>query len=143
MTIYNISPDKLIAKTSEELKKIESIKAPDWAKFVKTGNHKERPPVDKDWWYIRAASMLRKINLLGPVGVSKLRNKYGGKKSRGSRQEEFRRASGSIIRKILQQLEKAELVEQTKKGAHHGRVLTGKGHSLLNKVSKEIQNVKQ
>ncbi len=28
--------------------------------FVKTGPNKDRPPMQEDWWYIRAAAVLRK-----------------------------------------------------------------------------------
>src|SRR3989344_4234133 len=77
-TIYDVNPNKLISKAAEELKKLESIKPPVWAPFVKTGVHKERVPVEKDFWYKRSASVLRKVYILGPVGVNKLRVKYGG-----------------------------------------------------------------
>ena len=82
-TIYNADPSELIEKASEELKKLESIKAPECAVFVKTGVHKERPPVNNDWWYVRASSVLRHVYRFGPIGVSKLRIKYGGKKKHG------------------------------------------------------------
>ena len=137
MTIYDIQPQKLIKKAADELKKIEHIKPPQWAKFVKTGAHKERPPVQKDWWYTRVASILRKIYIMGPVGTSKLRTKYGGLKSRGHKPEEFRKGSGSVIRKSLQQLEKAGLIAQIQKKGHKGRIITPKGKSFLDKLSKE------
>jgi small subunit ribosomal protein S19e len=57
------------------------IKAPEWAIFVKTGVHKERPPIQEDWWQIRAADVLRTIERMGPIGTQKLRTKYGGKKN--------------------------------------------------------------
>ena len=60
-TIYDVDPGKLIKSLSEELKKVEQIKAPEWGKFVKTGCGKERPPRERDWWHIRTASVLRKI----------------------------------------------------------------------------------
>lgn len=134
-TIYDIEPAELIEKTAEELKKCENIKPPQWVDFVKTGAHKERPPRRSDWWYIRAASVLRTIYKRGPIGVSKLRTKYGGKKRRGHKPEEFRKASGNILRKILQQLEKQGLVKQVEKGVHKGRIITPKGKSLLDKVA--------
>ena len=111
-TIYNSDPSELIEKTAEELKKVESIKPPVWAPFVKTGVHKERPPVKSDWWYMRAASILRQIYRFGPIGVSKLRVKYGGKKNRGYKPEHFYKGSGNIIRKIIQQLEKEDFVKK-------------------------------
>ncbi len=132
----NIPIDELIKKTARELKKIKEIKPPEWSKYCKTGTHKQRPPVNKDWWYIRSASVLRKTAILGPIGVSKLKRKYGGKKNRGHKPERFYKGSGSIARKILQQLEKAELVTKSEKKTHKGRVITQKGSGLLNSLSK-------
>ncbi|MFH1376386.1 MAG: 30S ribosomal protein S19e [Candidatus Woesearchaeota archaeon] len=132
MKAYDIKTDEVIKRTAEKLKKIEEIKAPEWSKFVKTSPARERPPVELDWWYARTASILRKIQLLGPIGTSKLSKKYGGKKNRGHKPEKFFRGSTKIIRTILQQLEKAGLTEQAQKGAHKGRIATKKGLSLLN-----------
>lgn len=141
VTIYDVDASELIKKAADSLKKIDSIKAPEWAMFVKTGASKERPPVERDWWYARAASVLRKVYVLGPVGVSKLRKKYGGKKNRGHKPERFYKGSGNIIRKILQQLEKAELIKQTEKGLHKGRSVTPKGKKFLDKIATEIVGV--
>jgi len=110
----------------EELKKVEQIKQPDWARFVKTGAHRERPPQSPDWWYIRAASILRKLKK--PTGVSRLRTVYGGRKNRGMKPEKSYKGSGKIIRVILQQLESAGLVVKDKKG----RRLTPIGQKLVN-----------
>ena len=137
-SIYNVSQGELIEKTAIELKKIPSIKAPAWSEFVKTGTHKERAPARDDWWHVRAAAILRTTYNLGPIGVSKLRVKYGGKKDRGVKPEKFYRGSGKIIRTILQQLEQAELVKKAEKGAHKGRIITPKGISLLDKVAAKI-----
>ena len=137
--MYNINPETLIEKTAQELKKV--IKAPEWANYVKTGVAKERPPEDPEWWYKRAASMLRKIYMKGPIGVSKLRVVYGSAKNRGVKPEEFRKASGKIIRTILQQLEEQKLIEQTVKGVHKGRVLTKTGKSLLDNICKNGNKV--
>jgi len=126
----------VIRKTAERLKGV--VHAPEWAAFAKTGVHKARPPEDPDWWYVRAASVLRAVEQKGPIGVNKLRVKYGGKKDRGMKPEEFRRGSGSVLRKILQQLEAAQLVSKADKGVHRGRLVTPKGRALLVKVAKEV-----
>jgi small subunit ribosomal protein S19e len=136
MGIYDVDQSELVKRTAEELKGF--IKKPDWSNFAKTGSHKERPPVDKDWWYIRAASVLKNIAYKGPIGVSKLRTKYGGRKNRGYKPEKFVRGSGSIARKILQQLEKVGLIKQEKRGVHKGRVITKKGQELLFNVAQSI-----
>lgn len=137
-TMYDVDAQELVSKTAEELKKIPEIKSPAWAPFVKTGMHKERPPVKDDWWYMRTASVLRMIYRLGPVGVSKLRTKYGGKKNRGVKKEHFFKGSGSILRKSLQQLEKAGFVKFAEKGVHKGRIITPKGRSFLDKIAIRI-----
>ncbi len=142
-SIYDIDQNKLIENVAVELKKMPELKPPAWAPFVKTGTFKERPPVKPDWWYFRAASILRKLYKMGPIGTSKLRTLYGGKKDRGMRPEIFRKGSGSIIRKALQQLEKAGLaaqVEKPEKGRHKGRIITPKGKSLLDKTATQIQH---
>jgi small subunit ribosomal protein S19e len=136
--IQLIKPEELINKATEELKKQKLVQPLEWSKFVKTGRHKERLPDNPDWWYYRAAAILKSIHKLGPVGTQKLRVRYGGKKRRGHKPAHFYRASGSIIRKILQQLEKAELIKQEKKGNHKGRILTPKGISFLDKIAVQI-----
>jgi small subunit ribosomal protein S19e len=140
-TIYDVDTNELIEKAAEKLKSISEIKAPSWAPFVKTGVHKERAPAQENWWELRTAAILRTIYRLGPIGVSKLRIKYGGNKNRGVKPDKFYRASGSIIRKILQQLDKAGLTkfgEVGKNKVHKGRIITPKGKSLLDKpVRKE------
>ncbi len=136
--ILTVNPQELIEKTASALKKENIVKPTEWSPFVKTGSHNERLPDDPDWWYFRSAAILRKIAKLGPIGTQKLRVKFGGKKNRGHKPERFQRASGSIIRKILQQLESAQLITQTQKGNHKGRVLTPKGISFLDKIAIEI-----
>jgi len=136
----NVDRSALISKIAEELKKDSNVKPTEWAPLVKTGVSKERPPVKKDWWYTRAASVLLAVHKLGPIGVSKLRIKYGSKKNRGVKPEHFYKASGNILRKILQQLEKSKLIKQTEIGIHKGRVITKEGMALVNKCAKQLKN---
>ncbi len=134
-TAREVDPWMLIATVKEELKKIKEVKPPEWAKYAKTGHFKQRPPEHDDWWYIRAASIMRKLYLHGPKGVSRLRTAYGGRKDRGARPCHFYKASGHHIRLILQQLEKAGFVEKI---PGKGRKLTPKGVSFLDKISNKI-----
>ena len=120
-------------KLVTEISKIKEVQAPDWAVFVKTGAHKERPPVQENWWTIRTASVLLKINKYGPVGVNRLAKQYGGRKNRGHKPEKKYSGSRNIVRKTMQQLEKAGLVEQNKNGSA-GKIITKKGKELLKKV---------
>jgi small subunit ribosomal protein S19e len=103
---------------------------------VKTGSHVERVPQVPDWWYVRTASLLRKLYMNGPVGVQRLRKEYGGRKRKGNAPAHHRKAGGSIIRTSLQQLEKAGLVDKVDKS---GRVVSKKGRSLLDAMSTQIK----
>ena len=143
LTALSVDPNQLIDLIAKELQGISGMKPPAWATFVKTGAHKERPPVRKDWWHVRAAAVLRTVARLGPVGTSKLRTKFGGKHSRGYKSERFARGSGSIIRKALQQLEKAGLIKQAAKGIHKGRVITKKASALMEAAAAKVSASKR
>jgi len=138
-TVYDVDANALIEKAAQELKKVESIQIPQWAVFVKTGHSKSRPPESPDWWYLRSASVLRKIYVRGPVGVSKLRTMYGSKKNRGHQPEHRYKASGKILRAILQQLEKAGFIQQVTKKGHKGRFITPKGRFFLDGITKGLK----
>ena len=134
-SVYDVPARPLIENLAKKLQGENSIKAPDWSAYVKTGPHKERPPIENDWWYIRVAAVLRKIYIHSPVGVTHLRSMFGGKADRGSKPKKAVMGSGAIIRHSLQQLEKAGLIE-TDKGK--GRVITSKGQSLLDHSAHEV-----
>ena len=141
-TPYDVPPDKLIERLARYLKReVEAVRPPEWAIFVKTGSHVQRPPQDPDWWYVRCASLLRKLYIHGPIGVERLRSMYGGRKDRGHRPEHHRKAGGSIIRKALQQLEAAGLVQKVTDAKGHviGRTLTPEGRSLLDRIATEVK----
>ncbi|MFH1821172.1 MAG: 30S ribosomal protein S19e [Methanobacteriota archaeon] len=137
MTVKEVQPAALIKRLSEELKKVEAVKPPHWSLFAKTGAHKQHPPEQQDWWYMRAASLLRRIYIDGPVGISRLRSFYGGRQNRGQAPEHFHKAGGKIIRVVLQQLEKAGLVS---KAERKGRRLTHKGVSMVEDVAKQMRS---
>jgi small subunit ribosomal protein S19e len=67
----------------------------------------------------------------GPIGTAKLAVKYGGRKNRGVAPDQFREAGTNVIRKCLQQLEKAKLLKQVEFDGHKGRVITKEGNALL------------
>ncbi|MDV3244946.1 MAG: 30S ribosomal protein S19e [Nitrososphaerales archaeon] len=134
MNVYDVPSDKLLDALAGQVKKLPGLEAPEWAQFVKTGSHAERPPHQPDWWFARAASIMRKLYLRGPIGVGDLKRGYGGSKAVAYFPKHHRDAGTSAIRKIIKQLELAELVAKTPKG----RVLTPKGTAMLDKLSKEI-----
>jgi len=138
-TAYDVPPQKLLESVSEKLKKMKALAPPDYLTYVKSGAGRERQPYDDDWWYLRCASLLRKLYIHGPLGVNRLSRLFGNKKNRGMKPEKRRRGSRSIIQDALVRLERVELVERAK----NGRKLTSKGVSLLDKTAHEIKKTIQ
>ncbi|MBU0591239.1 30S ribosomal protein S19e [Candidatus Micrarchaeota archaeon] len=132
VTIYDVDPNKLIAKVAEKLKSMK-ISKPDFVGMVKTGAHASRPPHDPDFWYSRCASILRHIYVHDVVGTQRLRRHYGGRKRRGVRPEHHAPAGGSTIRKAMQELEKSGLLLKEQAG----RRISPKGRQLLDNAAKE------
>ncbi|MEE8403569.1 MAG: 30S ribosomal protein S19e [Candidatus Hydrothermarchaeaceae archaeon] len=133
-TVYDVPPAKLIDGLKLELKKVSAIKPTEWALFVKTGIDKQKIPEDKDWWYTRSASILCKIYKNGPIGIHRLKRRYAGRKNRGHKPDRVKGGSGAIIKHILLQLESAGFVKKTERG----RIITGEGTSLLDKISHKV-----
>ncbi|MGC9106056.1 MAG: 30S ribosomal protein S19e [Thermoprotei archaeon] len=136
ITARMVPADLLIKRLAEYLKEnVKEVKPEEWSLYSKTASYNERVPDNpEEWWYVRSASLLRKLYLLGPIGVNRLRNEYSWSKRRGTRPPKSVHAPGHAMREMLQQLEKAGLVKRTKEG----RVLSDKGRSLLDKLSYEI-----
>jgi len=134
-TVYDVPAKELIDEIAKKLQNDKSIVPPEGVSYVRTGADKENPPEDKNWWYARCASVLRKIYINSGIGVEHLRAEYGGKRDRGSKPYKARSGSGSITRRTLQQLEKAGLVTKIR---GKGRVLTPKGRSFLDNTSHEV-----
>jgi len=138
-TLYDVPAEDLIEAVAERLAEEDAVSEPDWAQFVKTGTDRELPPEQEEFWQRRAASLLRKVAVNGPVGVSSLETEYGGAKQ-GSTRYRVRPphktgASGNIIRTLLQQLETAGYIEIAQ---GEGRKVTPEGKSLLDETAGDV-----
>ncbi|MFT4880612.1 MAG: small subunit ribosomal protein S19e [Natronomonas sp.] len=131
-TLYDVPATDLIEAVTDRLADEDEIQEPEWLQFVTTGVDRELPPEQEDFWTRRAASLLRKVAVDGPVGVGSLRTEYGSAKQ-GSNRYQVRprqqsKSSGNIIRTALQQLEAAGYVA-TAEG--EGRTVTPEGQGFL------------
>jgi len=133
---YDVPADRLIGRLASELRS-EGVEAPAWVPFVKTGAHADRPPHERDWWHVRCASLLRKIYLNGPIGVGRLRSKYGGatRSSHGYGSAHHRDAGGAIIRGAVHALESLGYVERHPSG---GRTVSSAGMKKVDRAATEI-----
>ena len=135
-TIYDVPADKLIDAAARHLASVPEMRPPEWAAFVKTGVHREKPPVRKDWWHVRSAAVLRKVYMHGPIGTERLAAEFGGNRDGGSAPKHPRAGSRNIIRKSLQQLKAAGLVADEPK--NKGKIITPKGQSLLDNTAHDV-----
>jgi small subunit ribosomal protein S19e len=136
ITPSDVPASKLIERLARHLREnVDAVTPPSWTIAAKTGSHVEKQPQEPDWWYTRCAAILRKIYVHGPVGIEKLRAEYGGGKRHGSMPQHASKAGGSVVRKALQQLETAGLVETSKPD---GRRVTKDGRKLLQELAVEL-----
>ncbi|MGV8151613.1 MAG: 40S ribosomal protein S19 [Candidatus Nanoarchaeia archaeon] len=133
--VYDINPAEYNQKLAAMLKAMPEFEQPEWSFYVKTGMSRSRITTEEDFWHKRAASILRQIYLNKTVGVGRLRTRYGSRKNRGFKPERFFKASGKMIRVMLQQAEKAGILEKfNQSGKRAGRRLTEQGRELLESV---------
>jgi small subunit ribosomal protein S19e len=135
-TPHDVPASKYIDRLAKYIREnVDEVQPLPWSTFAKTGTHVEKQPQNPNWWYTRTASILRKVYIHGPIGLENLRSDYGGRKNRGSKPNRVTKAGGSDIRKILQQLETAGLVQTTRP---KGRVVTPKGRKLMQDVAGDL-----
>jgi small subunit ribosomal protein S19e len=94
------------------------------------------PPFDPDWYFVRAASIARKIYLNGGIGVGALAHWYG-KVNKGKKTKPAHHATASrgLIRHILIQLERIGVVESLEDG---GRKVTKEGQKDLDTIARSV-----
>jgi small subunit ribosomal protein S19e len=132
--VRDVAADKFIPAYAAHLKRSNKLALPDWVDVVKTSPAKELPPMDVDWYFTRAASIARRIYLNPGIGVGALARWYGDKSSSGCKPEHFRKASRGLIRHILNNLEKADLVAAV--DAKGGRKLSAEGQKELDTIAR-------
>ena len=142
-TYHDVPADLLIGELSARLAEMETISPPEWSTIVKTGTHRERPPTQDNWWFIRSAAILRKVGKLGPIGANHMAQHFGGPKDRGVKPNRAVAGSRNISRTVMQQLSNAGLIESKMNAAgnvNHGKVLTPAGQSLLDSIAHDVRD---
>ena len=138
VTLYDVPADALIEALAETLE--GELEEPDWAGYAKSGTGREFPPEQDDFWFVRAASVLRTVAINGPVGVERLATAYGGAKEGtdryGAKPRHRTDASRKVLRTMLQQLEEAGYLERPPND--EGRVVSAEGRSLLDATAGEV-----
>ncbi|PNT69494.1 40S ribosomal protein S19 [Brachypodium distachyon] len=132
LTVKDVAPHDFNKKYTAHLKRSGKMELPEWVDIVKTARFKELPPNDPDCYYIRAASIARKIYLRQGIGIGGFQKIYGGRQRNGSRPPHFCKSSGAISRNILHELQKMGIIDVDPKG---GRIITSQGRRDLDQVA--------
>lgn len=139
VTVRDVKPADFIKAYAEHLKRSGKMELPSWWDVVKTASFKEFSPADPDWYYIRAASIARKVYLTKHTGIGALKKAYGGAARRGVHRQHFQQASGGLIRHILHQLEEMKVVEKCEEGVKKGgRRITNHGQQDLDRIAGQV-----
>lgn len=136
--IKDVNADLFIRLYARHLRTHSKISMPKWCNFVKTGKGKHLAPTDNDWYFVRAASILRQLYYHPDTGVCGFRKIYSCNQRRGVVPNHTSLASGKIIRSILQELEHIGFVEQDPK--RKGRRLTRKGQNSVDSFARHINS---
>lgn len=115
-TVKDVAPAKFIAAYAAHLKKGGKVALPAWVDLVKTSSNNELAPLDPEWYYIRAAAIIRRIYIRGGIGIGYMRKVFGRADREGPTPVHMGLCSGSVIRSVLKNLEKMGLVEKDARG---------------------------
>merc|ERR1739845_292572 len=153
VTLKDVPAGDFIAAYADFLKKSNKIELPSWVDLVKTGHYHELAPYSDDWFYTRAAAIMRKLYVKPTVGVGRLANKFGGKERNGSARKHHAKDSKAVIRACMKALEKAKLLiryndpkrndfaEDTRPDSDvklNRRVVSDEGKKTINDVAKDV-----
>eukprot|EP00026_Physarum_polycephalum_P015192 Phypoly_transcript_15818.p1 GENE.Phypoly_transcript_15818~~Phypoly_transcript_15818.p1 ORF type:complete len:124 (+),score=16.58 Phypoly_transcript_15818:263-634(+) len=118
VSVKDVPPADFINAYAKYLKKSGNVELPKWVDIVKTGIHRELPPSNPDWFYIRTAAIARKIylNTGDQRGTRTYKKVFGGKMRRGSHPPITVTCSESVLRATIKQLTKLKVVELDPKG---------------------------
>ena len=135
-SVKDVDQQQFTIAFAEFLKKTGKLEVPsgNWVDIVKLGIHKDMAPVDPDWFYTRCASIARFL-YSRRTGVGAFTRVYGGRKRNGVRPSHFQCGSRSVVRKCIQSLEKAKIVEKHPSG---GRILSVTGRRDMDTIAKQV-----
>eukprot|EP00456_Euglypha_rotunda_P055174 TRINITY_DN447_c0_g1_i1.p1 TRINITY_DN447_c0_g1~~TRINITY_DN447_c0_g1_i1.p1 ORF type:complete len:202 (-),score=37.50 TRINITY_DN447_c0_g1_i1:143-748(-) len=136
VTVRDVPAEDFIVELAKHFKEKGKLELPEWHDYVKTSITKEMGPLDPDWYFVRAASLTRKVYLRGGTGIGAFARVYGGRKRRNTKgRNHFQRSATGVIRYILKQLASLGLVEKQKE--KRGRFITKSGQKLLDTIASQ------
>ena len=132
--VKDVDAGKWIKGFAGHLKTQGSLEVPEFVDYAKTSAAKVLAPLDPDWYYVKAAAVLRRVYLRPFTGIGGLRKVFGSVYGK-SRPLHFKRAAGGVLRHVLQSLEKLNLLTKSDDG---GRVITKAARRDCDRVAMKV-----
>merc|ERR1712216_863816 len=126
ITVKDVDAHEFVKRYATHLKKQGKISLPELVDLMKTSVSRELAPYDEDWYFIRCASLARRLYV-----------------RQGTLPGHFCRSSRGVIRGCLKQLQKIGVLEAMPEGKKGGRRLTKQGQQDCDRIAKEIWESKQ
>ena len=67
-SVKDVDQHEIVAKIADFLKKSGKVTIPDNFDLIKLGRFNELAPIDPDWYFIRTASIARRLYIRQPTG---------------------------------------------------------------------------
>jgi len=135
-TVRDVPAHKWVKAMAQQFKREGKILVPTCTDFIKTSHGRERAPQNPDWYYMRCASVLRRIYKRPGTGYGGLSKAYGNRKNRGSMPERTIRAATGPIHWACKSLEGLKLIA---KGKGKGRIVTPEGRKKADTVAFNVK----
>eukprot|EP00999_Lentomonas_sp_LEN2_P001210 NODE_2226_length_621_cov_309.123482_g2176_i0.p2 GENE.NODE_2226_length_621_cov_309.123482_g2176_i0~~NODE_2226_length_621_cov_309.123482_g2176_i0.p2 ORF type:complete len:154 (+),score=38.14 NODE_2226_length_621_cov_309.123482_g2176_i0:77-538(+) len=133
--VKDVSHADFISAAAAQFKREGQLELPKNWEFQKMASWKQYSPYDQDWFYIRTASLLRRLYVRGGTGIGGLQKHYGGARKRGVCPVHHADASAGVIRHCLHQLENKGLVEHDENG---GRRVSKSGRKMCDQIAQRV-----
>lgn len=135
-TVRDVPAYKWVKAMASQFKREGKLQVPNIAELVKTSHGRERAPQNADWYYLRAAAVLRHIYLRPGNGYGGLAKAFAIKKNNGSKPERTTKAATGPLHWACKSLEGLKLIA---KGKGHGRVVTKEGRKRADTVAFNVK----
>eukprot|EP00759_Apiculatamorpha_spiralis_P007309 PhF_6_TR14306/c0_g1_i1/m.22975/K02966/RP-S19e, RPS19; small subunit ribosomal protein S19e len=132
--VKDVDADQWIKGFAAHLKQQGQLDVPEFVDFAKTGISRVLSPQNPDWYYVKAAAVLRRVYLRPFTGIGGLRRVFAKTWGR-SRPQHLVLAAGGVTRKVLQSLEKLNLLTKSEDG---GRVITKSARRDCDRIAMKV-----
>lgn len=68
-SVKDVDQSEIVEQIAGFLKRSGKMKAPHWSEIVKLGVNKELAPINSEWFFVRTASIARRLYIRSPTGV--------------------------------------------------------------------------